>query len=336
MTTTTPTSAPPAASGASLTSRRIPRLSGLTWLVWRQHRAAFWTGLAVTVAALAWFAYQRASMMAYLERTGWPESKSWALQNGFQEYSSRLGDTSSLVGLLVPVLVGVFLGAPLIANDLEQGTGKLVTSQAVSRGRWLTTKVGMAVAVVTLCTTALSAAYGWWLEPVAEADKELYWVAGSATGPVPVALTLLTMVGGVAIGMVLRRTLLSMAVTFGFAVTVQVLWAANWLRLGDARTVTTHDGVGEGAFPKLPEAAYDLDQSYLTGSGDLIGWGSCAEQTEQATNACLEKKDVVGWSVEYLPQSELPAVLWTGSAIMLALTAAFAVFVFWWGRKRLY
>ena len=29
-------------------------------------------------------------------------------------------------------------------------------------------------------------------------------------------------------------------------------------------------------------------------------------------------------------------MLWTGSAILLALTAAVAVFITWWDRKRLY
>jgi ABC-2 family transporter len=329
----TMTTAPAAASAPS---RRGPRLSGLTWLVWRQHRAAFWTGLAVTAVAIAWFAYQRASMMDYLNGIGWPNSKSPDWSVGFEIYSSRLSNTSSVLGALMPVLVGVFLGAPLIANDLEHGTGKLVTSQAVSRGRWLAMKLGMAVLVVTVCTAALSAAFGWWLGPVSKENRALYWVAGSATGPVPVALTLFTVVGGVAIGMVLRRTLLSMVVTFGFAVTVQVVWATRWWDLGNVLTATTHDGVGKGKFPQLPEAAHDMGQSYLTGSGELLRPGSCAMQTEQAINACLEMKDIVGWSVDYLPPSELSPMLWTGSAILLALTAAVAVFIFWWGRKRLY
>lgn len=342
-TTTASTPAPPPSpspsSGAAApapAARRGPRLSGLTWLVWRQHRAAFWTGIAVTVLGAAYFLQQRASMLAYLDRTGWPDPKALDLPAGFEVYNSRLSDASSVLGLLVPVLVGVFVGAPLIANDLEHGTGRLVTSQAVSRGSWLARKLGMAVLVVTLCTTALSAAYGWWLGPVSRLEKTLYWVAGGATGPVTVSITLLTMVGGVAIGMVLRRTLLSMVVTFGFGAVVQIVWSGYWMSLGRPVTIETHDGVGDGTFPELPPAAYDLDQSHLTGSGDTIGWGTCARATEKATNACLEKHDVVGWSMEYLPASELPGMLWTGSAIMLALTAGLTVFVLWWGRKRLY
>jgi ABC-type transport system involved in multi-copper enzyme maturation permease subunit len=274
-------------------------------------------------------------MMDYLNGIGWPNPKLPNWSAGFEMYNSRLSNTSSALGLLMPVLVGVFLGAPLIANDLEHGTGKLVMSQAVSRGRWLAMKLGMAVLVVTVCTAALAAAFGWWLEPVSKEDKALYWVAGSATDPVPVALTLFTMVTGVAIGMVLRRTLLSMVVTFGFAVTVQLVWASYWLDLGNTVTVTTHGGAGTDTFP-LPEAAYEMHRSLLTGSGELLGRDSCALEIEQAINACLDKKDIVGWSVDYLPPSELSPILWTGSAILLSLTAVVAVFIFRWGRKRLY
>lgn len=290
----------------------------------------------MTVVGAVCFLQQRASMLAYLDKAGWPKAGAAELPTGFEVYNSRLADASSVLGLLIPVLVGVFLGAPLIANDLEHGTGRLVTSQTVSRGSWLARKLGMALAVVALCTTALSAAYGWWLGPVSRLEKTLYWVAGGATGPVPVSITLLTMAGGVAIGMILRRTLLSMVVTFGFGVAVQIVWSGYWMSLGKPVTIETHDGVGDGTFPELPTAAYDLDQSHLTASGDTIGWGTCARQTEQAANACLEKHDVVGWSLEYLPASQLPGMLWTGSAIMLALTAGLVVFVLWWGRKRLY
>ncbi|MFC3575870.1 ABC transporter permease [Streptomyces yaanensis] len=324
-----------APAGATGTSRRGPRLSGLTWLVWRQHRAAFWTGLTVTAAGIAWFAYQRANMMDYLDSVGWPHPKSPTWSAGFETYESQLSDFSSVLGLL-PVLVGVFLGAPLIANDLEHGTGRLVTSQAVSRGRWLAMKLGTAALVVTVCTTALSVAFGWWLGPVRDQNGVLYWLAGSVTGPLPVALGLFTTAAGVAIGMVLRRTLLSMVVTFGFAVTVELVWATCWPQLGNAVTATTRHGVGDGTFPQLPETAYDLNQSYLTGSGELLSSNSCALENEQAINACLKQKDIVGWSVDYLPASQLSPTMWTGTAILLTLTAAATAFVFWWGRKRLY
>jgi ABC-type transport system involved in multi-copper enzyme maturation permease subunit len=239
---------------------------------------------------------------------------------------------------VVPVLLGVFVGAPLLSQDLENGTAKLVAGQSAGRVRWLATKLGITALVVVVATGLLTAAFGWWWSPV-RATNIIDWTSGTVfdtTGPVPVALTLFTITGGVVIGMLLRRTLMAMVVTFGFAVFVQLVWSYTRLDLGSAVTVTTGRGVGGQTFPKLPDGAYQLDQSYLTGAGKLLGWSTCAhEPSQKAIDVCLRKADVVGWSVDYLPVSQMSAMQWLGAGILLALTAALTVFVFLWGRKRL-
>ena len=310
------------------------RLSGMNWLVWRQHRAAYWTLLAATAITVAVIVYQRQQMITYLDGYGYPHLKS-----GWEDkFDQRpLDSASQLLGLL-PVLIGVFLGGPLLAGDLETGTAKLINAQSVSRVRWLATKLGVTTLVVVVCTTALSAAFTWWWSPVKSSSYVMGWAEGpgfDSSGPVPVALTLLTVVGGVAIGMLLRRTLLSMVVTLGFAVAVQTVWSYFRLSLGNVVTVTSHNGVGDNSMPNVPDGAHQMDESYLTASGDLIGWGSCAEQTEKAINACLDKAQVVGWSVDYIPISQMSSMQWLGSSILLALTAGIAAFVILWGRKRL-
>jgi hypothetical protein len=90
---------------------------------------------------------------------------------------------------------------------------------------------------------------------------------------------------------------------------------------GNVVTITTHNGVGDNSSPDLPGNAYVLDESYLTASGDLIGWGSCAEATEKAREACLD--------------TQMSSMQWLGASILLALTAGIAAFVILWGRKRL-
>lgn len=310
------------------------RLSGMNWLVWRQHRAAYWTLLAATAVSVAVIVYERHQMLTYLDGYGWPHLKS-----GWEErFNQRPLDTAALALGFAPILLGVFLGAPLLAGDLETGTAKLVNAQSASRVRWLTTKLGVTALMVVVCTTAVSVAFAWWWSPIRTSSYILSWNEGPAfdsTGPVPAALSLLTVVGGVAIGMLLRRTLMSMVVTFGFAVAVQLVWSHFRMSLGHVLTITTHHGVGSEAFPALPDGAYAVDQSYLTSSGDLIGWGSCAEATDKATNACLDKAHVVGWAVDYIPISQMSSMQWFGASVLLALTAAIAAFVILWGRKRL-
>lgn len=318
---------------------RLPRLRGLYWLVWRQHRSAFWTLLGATALALAYVVFRRAEMTDYLNGFDWPDpspSDDW--QTGFAPYVSHMQLVAFALGCL-PVLLGVFLGAPMFAQDLENGTAKLVTSQAVGRVRWLVTKLGITMLVVVVSTVALSTAFGWWWQPISGRNSSMTWSSGAVfdtTGPVPVALALFTVAGGAAIGMLLRRTLPAMVVTFGFAVVTQLIWTRVRLELGDVVRATTTNGVrADDSWPALPAGAEELDQSYITDSGELLGWSTCAhEPSEQAVAACLDEAGVVGWAIDYLPVSQMPSMQWLGSGVLFALTAAVVVFLCLWGRKR--
>ncbi|NEA62854.1 ABC transporter permease subunit [Streptomyces sp. SID12488] len=318
---------------------RRPHLSGMTWLVWRQHRAAFWTILAATALSVAWIVYQRGQLVDFLDGYGYPGKSLDEAGGKLQQYI----DAFSLVsfGLQgIPILLGVFLGAPLIAGDLENGTAKLVAAQSMSRTRWLVTKLALAGLVVVVSTGVLSAVFDWWWNPVKSEITVMDWTSGEAfntTGPVPVALTLFSVFGGVAVGVVLRRTLMAMVVTFGFTVVLQIVWGYFQMSLGNVITVTTNKGVmEESAFPSMPKGAYQIDDSYLTSSGDLVGWSTCSGSgTDAARQACLDKAGVVGFSVDYLPMSQMNAMQWFGASILFALTAGVVAFLFFWGRKRL-
>ncbi|WP_371794055.1 ABC transporter [Streptomyces sp. NBC_01718] len=321
-------------STASPMATRGPRLSGVTWLIWRQHRAGFWTLLAATAVTVTLLVHQRANLLDYLTAHGWPHSTSDKWLVGV--HPQRLQFVSYGLGF-IPIVLGVFLGAPLLAGDLENGTAKLVASQSVSPSRWLATKLGISALVVIVCTAALSIAFGRWWGPVKYEATVLGWSDGAAfdnTGPVPVALTLFTVVSGVAIGMLLRRTLISMLVTFAFAVVVQVVWHLQRLNLGHVVTVTTDRGVGPDApRAQLPEAALEIDRWLISSSGQTYGWGTCAHETSE--KVCTQKYDLVGWRVDYLPISQMSSMQWFGASVLFALTAAVAVFIFIWCRKRL-
>ncbi len=317
-TSTTTKSTAPGTTGTGRLPQLPQPLKGMTWLVWRQHRAAFWTILGASALAVACIVFQRSRLQI----------------DGYTHMSTGLR--------LIPILLGVFLGAPLFAGDLKNGTAKLVVTQSVSRTRWLTTKLALTALVVVVSTVALSLAFGWWWNLYKSEVTATEWISESTfnnTGPVPVALALLSVFGGVAIGVVLRRTLTAMVVTLGFTVVVQLVWSHFLLSLGNVVTSTTSRGViAETAIQTLPTGAHRMDGAnpYLTGDGKLLGWDTCADaQTEQARELCLQRADVVGWSVDYLPISQMNGMQWFGASILLALTAAVTVFLFFWGRKRL-
>ncbi|MFF7870999.1 ABC transporter [Streptomyces qaidamensis] len=319
---------------------RRPRLSGMTWLVWRQHRAAFWTILAATVLCVAWMIYQRAQMMDFLNAYGFPAKN---LDDAGKQFDPYVGAFSSVTtGLTaIPVILGVLLGAPLLASDLESGTAKLIAAQSVSRNRWLATKLALAGLVVTVTTVTLSAVFAWWWNPIKLQYADIDWTTReffNTTGPAPVALSLLSVFGGVAIGVILRRTLAAMVVTLGFTVALQAVWGYFKLSLGDIVTATSKpiSPGGRITFPEVPRTAHVLDTSYVSGSGKLFDLTTCTDTlSEEATTSCMKKADIVGASIDYIPISQMSSMQWFGASILFALTAGIVAFLFIWGRKRL-
>ncbi|MEV0523872.1 ABC transporter permease subunit [Streptomyces sp. NPDC050439] len=304
-------------------------LHGLTWLVLRQHRTTTWIVVALVVLGSAAIIYERGQLADMLAGMGWPGKNVNLTQapERFQYIAEALG--------ALPIVLGVFIGAPLIASDQEHGTAHLVTTQSVRRRRWLAAKLTWCLALVLVATLVLSTLFFWWWEPY-RGPLLAEWLSGSVfdnTGPMLAALSLFTTIGGIAIGMLLRRVLPAMLATFFFAVVVQVAWGEFRDRLASPRTITwplngdTPDLVNSGS-------AVEADRWISTADGQLYGWGTCAEPTEKATNACIKEHGIVNNMVEYFGYDQMPGMQWTGAAILLGATAAVAVFVLWWASRR--
>ena len=48
-----------------------------------------------------------------------------------------------MLSSVVPALIGIFWGAPLVARELETGTFRLAWTQSVTRTRWLAVKLAV-------------------------------------------------------------------------------------------------------------------------------------------------------------------------------------------------
>ncbi len=53
-----------------------------------------------------------------------------------------LQDLGNVV-IVLPTIIGIFWGAPLVAHGLETGTHRLVWTQSVTRTRWIAVKLGL-------------------------------------------------------------------------------------------------------------------------------------------------------------------------------------------------
>ncbi|MGW1375302.1 ABC transporter permease [Streptomyces sp. NPDC002446] len=331
------------ANGTSVSAEppapRRTLLRGLPWLVWHRHRAFLRLALLVTVAGCVIFAYQRIGLMDFLHTHGSSAGSQSAshppdeqLLNSFRNHFGRLFDDGASFLGYAPAIAGIFLGAPLIASEQEHGTLKLVTTQSVSRGRWLAATLGLPLALVAVCTTLLSAAFTWLWSPAHELAMNGNWLEGGAfdsTGPVPVAKTLFLTACGIAVGMLLKRVVPAMAVTALLAFVFTVIWSEKVRHhLGTLRSVSyPYDSSG----PELPMSSVRVDEWVSTAGGRLYGYGTC---NSGDTEACRARLGIVNHVSQYFDYGQMAGMQWLGAGILLALTAVVLGFVVWRAQRR--
>ena len=116
--------------------------------------------------------------------------------------------------LVVPALIGMFWGAPLIAHELETGTFRLAWTQSVSRRRWLWVKMGLVGLASALTAGLLSLMSTWWFSPIDKVSQNRFSPASFGLhGFVPAGYAAFAFALGVTAGLLFRRTLPAMAVT---------------------------------------------------------------------------------------------------------------------------
>jgi hypothetical protein len=312
------------------------------WLTWRQHRQHLLVALTLLATLGAAYAALRGGLVTYLRVSGLsaclaqPDQGCGHLIDGLSEHYPSLLRLLPYLALL-PALVGVFVGAPLLPRELERGTNRLVWTQSVSRTRWLLTKVGLLAAASVLFGIALGVAARWFLSP---------YVQGAVISPVqrdilglldaaPAAYCLFSFGLGVAAGAVTRRTLPAMAVALSVFVAVRLGWESLRYRVMpplhtvDDRSAALPVGPGrqDWVLPVSPWVSADgspLDDTLV------VRWCGPAP-TKQAFQTCLADHGVYSavywepasrfWSMQWLDV----AVFGSAGVVLLALGVGLAV-----------
>ena len=134
----------------------------MLWITWRQHWATF-ISVPLVLAAVALFLVVTGIRVHhdYADLVATPvNSAVWQqLNSQFNSEDWTLGYTLLLLMQLVPVLIGTFAGAPVLARDLENGTFRFAWTQELSRERWAIAKLavlGLFVAAVAGALTIAS------------------------------------------------------------------------------------------------------------------------------------------------------------------------------------
>ena len=209
-------------------ARRPVPWTKLAWVTWRQHRPAL-AGVAALLGALGLYMliYGLKINHAYAKVAGChPASSAVCRQlvdsfnhdywggNGSAVTSGGAQTLSSLL-LVIPVLLGVFVGAPVLARELETGTFRFAWTQGCGRLRWAVTKLGLLATALTAAAWAFSQLFSWYFHPfIADGQvSRLLPLAFGALGVAFAAWTLAAFAIGAFAGAVIRRTVPAMAVS---------------------------------------------------------------------------------------------------------------------------
>jgi hypothetical protein len=190
--------------------------------------------------------------------------------------ANQFADIPSFTPLVIalrmfPLVVGAFVGAPLVAREIESGTYRFAWTQAVSRSRLLLVTLAMLAFVVTIVAVVLGFLFGgWYLHPYAVINIAVgsHWQSGLFTTTwwmMPV-WTLFALSVGTLVGAVVKRTVAAIATT---AVAVGGVLLAVGLCL------TRIFGIGPVTSSRMllnGMNAGPLNQMAVQGQGPTGGW----------------------------------------------------------------
>jgi uncharacterized protein YneF (UPF0154 family) len=252
----------PARPGQDASLRPVPwRQMG--WVTWRQRRFAL-TGVAALLGALAVYLWITGLQMhnAYAAAAACHPASSFACGNMIGDFNSAYWPTAQIIAALlqvVPALIGAFVGAPVLARELETGTFRFAWTQGFGRTRWTVAQLVPLAVAVTAVTGAFSVLFSWYYQPFFTEGQQtpffpsLFDLRGIAFA----AWTLAAFAIGALAGMLIRRVVPAIAATLavyaGLAITAGV-----YLRYHYMTPLVTRN-------PSLPSSAWIVSQWWTKG-----------------------------------------------------------------------
>jgi len=326
------------------------------WLTWRQFRAQTVVAAGALAALAVAIAVTGPQLVHLYDTTVATCRAQHDCQLAIPAFTSQdhvLQNLTSLAMQVVPALIGIFWGAPLIARELEAGTHRLAWTQSVTRGRWLAVKLGLAGLASVATAGLLSLMVTWWSSPfdrigMNRLDPSVFGQRGIA----PVGYAAFAFALGVTAGMLIRRTLPAMAVTLAIFAAVQAAFELRLrarliapMRLTSPLNVGWLSGLGTRApgnslfiqvTPNLPGAW--IYSSQVTTAAGRTSLGSlprgCGPNSPYQTCVAAVTRMHLRQVVTYQPDSRFWTFQWHETAIYLALALALAGFCIWWVRRR--
>ena len=245
----------------------------MTWLTWRQYRMATVISAALFAAFAALVVFTGLHMAAQFHDAFGSCIAANTCRFPVDDVSLGSGPLGFIIEftLAVPAVLGMFIGAPLVAREIETGTGQFSWTQAVTRRHWLAVKAGWLLLAALAWGGAVGALVTWWSGPKNAAYLSAFNPGTfDVQGIMPAAYALFAMALGIAAGTVIRRILPALGVTlFGyFGVRLIIM---GWIRQHYMTPVTTKFSIALDS-PKgyLPKGAFwQLAQGFTGPNGPI-------------------------------------------------------------------
>ncbi len=156
----------PASSEKGASPRPVP-WRRMAWVTWRQHRFAL-AGVAALLGALAvcvWLAGLKTHHVyaATVAACHQGASACYGMSTSFIGTNGFLANGFILQA--VPVLIGAFVAAPVLARELETGTFRYAWTQGFGRWRWALAKLVLLAVPVAAAAGAFSVLLSWYYQP---------------------------------------------------------------------------------------------------------------------------------------------------------------------------
>lgn len=316
-------------------------MGALTWarLSFRQQR---WElilvalGVAAVAIGMLWFTSQLAGLRAASPDCVPPAaSEMGTCGQALAAYSEAASTAEILLNLAfgAPFAIGVLLGAPLVAREIDAGTAQLAWSIGRSRAWWLLRRIAFITLFVVLALAALavtSEILAATLAPERNLSEDFTWFG--RRGWLIVARGFGALMLGMLVGAIIGRVLpaiLAAVLVVAVAFTGISLIQDRWLESEALVQRMTASADGE-----LPE--YDIGAKYIntgveTPSGEVLTWQEMTDAglevtyvDEQgrlfASEADMLAGNVLGYDVQFvIPGERYPAVVAREGAIAAGL-----------------
>ncbi|MDY7084699.1 MAG: ABC transporter permease subunit [Actinomycetota bacterium] len=316
----------------------------MTWLIWRQHRTEVCVlGLLVGLFGVALLLLGTQAHDLFPgdpARCAGDTGLTDACAASFRRLDEQYGFVENLLAAfyLVPVVIGAFLGAPLLARELEDGTWQLAWTQAVPRMRWLAAKLAALAGVTVALTGTFTAVLTWFRQPFDAWEGRFQYDAFDLEGLVPVAYALFAFGVATAAGAVLRRSLPAFGVALGAFLAARMP-VALLARPAYAAPLTTMKPVG-GSKERAGVANWVIERDYADAAGRRLSGTEFSELEAAADRAgsnlsqFLQARGIQQFTV-YHPADRFWTFQFIEAAVFVAVAAALIGVVVWRVRRRL-